>query len=261
MRHPVLGVLHQRVGHNLLLVTMLPLAVFLSISVSCLAQTFNMNMDQQLTPWNPCVEPTCDPGGSGIPNSYSIFETGLNWPTTSLGLSMTGPAWTNFLVWDKVGATDAGNFNSDFWAYIPAGYLKTAYQALEYDIFAYNAPYRFMFGSQCVIDAKWQIWDELHKAWLDTILPCALTFGAWHHIQWWVHRVSGDTSCDGYPCMYYDMLGIDGGYTLFGTKEPAGPIPSGWSNDSGLNFQLDRSAVAGTLSVGEYIRKVNFVEN
>src|SRR5258708_34755575 len=95
MRHPVLGVLHQRVGHNLLLVTMLPLAVFLSISVSCLAQTFNMNMDQQLTPWNPCVEPTCDPGGSGIPSSYSIFETGLNCPPPSSGLTRTGTDWPN----------------------------------------------------------------------------------------------------------------------------------------------------------------------
>jgi hypothetical protein len=116
-----------------------------------------------------------------------------------------------------------------------------------------------MFGSQCVLNGQWQIWNELHGQWVNTTLPCSLTFGVWHHIQWWVHRVDGDLSCDGYPCMHYDMLGIDQNYTQFDTTQPAGPIPVGWGNDSGMNFQLDLAAVTGNKTVTEYLKHVNFV--
>ena len=235
------------------------LAVLL-LPATAFAQGYNMNMDQDLTAWNPCVLPLCAPGGSGVPTKIIIAGTGTKWPPHSLELSVTGPAWTNFLAWDKVGATSANYFQSDFWAYVPTAFPQSSYQALEYDIFAFNSPYRYMFGSQCVIGAEWQIWDDLHGNWIDTALSCSLLQGKWHHIQWWVHRVSGDTSCDGYPCMWYDMLGVDGVYTQFGTREPAGPIPAGWSNDSGLNVQLDISGVSGDKTITEYMESVNFTE-
>jgi hypothetical protein len=63
--------------------------------------------------------------------------------------------------------------------------------------------------------------------------PCVLSTcnpggtGGWQHVQWWVHRVDGDTNCEGYPCRYYDMLGVDEIYTQFAMTEPAGPIPAG----------------------------------
>jgi hypothetical protein len=215
-------------------------------------------MEANLSAWNPCVLPLCQPGGSGIPTAYSITETGKAWPPNSLKLSVTGPAWTNFLAWDKVGATSATYFNSDFWVLVPN---NPNIQALEYDLFSFNSPYEYMFGSECVIGAKWQIWDHLHGHWLDTALACSLSLGPWHHIQWWVHRVDGDYSCDGFPCMYYDELGIDGVYTAFNLAEPAGSIPAGWSNDSGLNFQLDLSgAPKRDATITEYIKNVNFTE-
>lgn len=218
------------------------------------------NMDQDVTAWNPCVLPLCQPGGLGIPTKIVIAGTGTKWPPNSLELSVTGPAWTNFLAWDKVGATSANYFHSDFWTFLPKSVSLSDYQALEYDIFAFNAPYRYMFGSQCVTGAAWQIWDELHGHWIDTMLACSLPPGTWHHIQWWVHRVSGDSSCEGYPCMWYDTLGIDGIYTRFETTEPAGPIPAGWSNDSGLNFQLDISGVTGDKTINEFIQTVSLTE-
>jgi hypothetical protein len=229
----------------------------LFFSSAVFAQTFNMNMETNLAPWTSCVLPDCNPGGLGIPTGVVIEETGSGWPASSLKISETGPSFTNLLVYDKVGTSAASSFNSDFWIYVPTGVQAASYQALEYDIFEFLAPYRFMFGSQCVIKGQWQIWDELHGQWMNTALPCSLTFGAWHHIQWWVHRVNGDLSCDGYPCMHYDMLGIDQNYTQFATTEPAGPIPVGWGNDSGLNFQLDLAAVTGDKTVTEYLKHVN----
>jgi hypothetical protein len=101
--------------------------------------------------------------------------------------------------------------------------------------------------------------DALHSLWKETALACSLPAGKWHHVQWWVHRVDGDTSCEGYPCMHFDMLGIDGVYTQFGTTEPSGPIPAGWSNDSGLNFQLDISGAKSKATASEYIQHVNLI--
>jgi len=224
------------------------------------AQTFNMGLETNLPLWNPCVLPTCQPGGSGIPTKVVIAETGSKWPPDSLELSVTGPAWTNFLVWNKVGSTSATYFQSDFWIYLPSNINDGAYQALEYDIFQFLTPYEFMWGSECVIGGQWQIWDQFHGQWLDTSRACQMNVSGWHHIQWWVHRVGGDTSCEGNPCMFYDMLGIDEVYTAFGTKEPAGPMPANWSNNSGLNFQLDISGTKKSATITEYIQKVNFTE-
>ena len=173
------------------------------LSVTALAQ-FNTNMEANVAAWQKCVLPSCNPGGIGFPTTTTIAETGSKWPPNSLELSVTGPEWTNFLAYDKVGATTATYFQSDFFVYIPGGIPSANYHALEYDIFQYLAPYEYMFGSQCVMGANWQIWDELHQQWLDTTRSCSLAVNTWHHIQWGVHRVDGDTSCDGYPCMYYD---------------------------------------------------------
>jgi hypothetical protein len=229
-------------------------------AIAAEAQTFNMGMETNLPAWNPCVLPLCQPGGSGIPTNVTIAETGTKWPPNALKLSVTGPEWTNFLAWDKVGATSATYFQSDFWVYLPSSIASGTYQALEYDIFQFSTPYEFMWGSECVIGEQWQIWDELHGQWLNTNRTCEMNLAGWYHVQWWVHRVDGDASCDGYPCMYYDMLGINGIYTQFETKEPAGPIPAGWSNDSGLNFQLDISGKNKSATIFEYIQKVNFTE-
>jgi hypothetical protein len=224
------------------------------------AQTFNMGLETNLPLWTPCVLPTCQPGGSGIPTEVVIAETGTKWPPDALELTVGGPTWTNLLVYDKVGATSAAYFQSDFWVYLPSNITAGAYQALEYDIFQFLSPYEFMWGSQCVIGGQWQIWDQLHGQWQDTSRACQMNVSGWHHVQWWVHRVTGDTSCEGYPCMYYDSLGIDEIYTSFGTKTPGGPIPQGWSNNSGLNFQLDINGAKKTAKISEYIQKVNLIE-
>jgi hypothetical protein len=224
------------------------------------AAQFNTNLDANQSVWQQCVLPSCNPGGVGIPSSTTIAETGTKWPTNSLELSVSGPEWTDFLAYNKVGATTATYFQSDFSLYIPSGIPSENYDALEYDIFQYLSPYEFMWGSQCVMGAKWQIWDGLHSQWIDTALACSLPAGKWHHVQWWVHRVDGDTSCEGYPCMHFDMLGVDEVYTLIAITEPAGPIPAGWSNNSGLNFQIDISGAKSKATATEYIQHVNLIE-
>jgi hypothetical protein len=218
------------------------------------SQTFNTNMENKS--WTVCVNPNCAPGGNGIPTKVVDQFTGSNWPLDSLEIGLSGPPWTNLLVWQKVGATSASSFASEQDVYIPSATAQNA-QALEFDIFAFNSPYEFMFGSQCVVGGDWWIWDQLHSQWIVTTRPCQLAAG-WHHIQWFVHRVPGDTTCDGYPCEHHDLLGVDYIYTNFNLTEPAGPIPQGWGNDSGLNLQLDMSASGASLR--EFVKHINLYE-
>src|SRR5258708_17383883 len=97
------------------------------------------------------------------------------------------------MVYDKVGAITATYFQSDFSVYLPTGFPSTNYQALEYDIFQYLSPYEFMWGSQCVTGAKWQICDALHPPWLDTTSACSLASGSCPHVPWCFHCVESDT--------------------------------------------------------------------
>jgi hypothetical protein len=236
------------------------LAVCVVTTVSAGAQTFKLNMEQKISGWILCAYPLCDPGGFGTPSYVQVAETGpTTWPSNSLQISVTGPAGSNLLVYKKVGATSASYFASDFWIFPQA----TAYAGeYEYDMFSFSSPYRYMWGSQCVVNGVWDIWDDLHQKWIPTARNCDVTQNKWHHIQWWVHRVDGDTSCDGFPCLFYDMLGVDGVYTAFvNGKQPAGPIPPGWGNDSGIQFQLNiNSAPIYQANVTEFIQQINLTQ-
>jgi hypothetical protein len=227
------------------------LATLLCLCSISLFGQINTNLETK--PFTTCVLPNCNPGGEGVPTSTTNERGTAKGFVGDLEIGVGGPAYTNALFYLKVGATTANYFISEFDAYIP----NQTVQAYEYDAFVFSAPYEFMFGSQCVTGGNWQIWDQLNPAWHDTPLPCRLKTG-WHHIEWFVHRVPGDTSCNGYPCEHYDTLGIDYVYTTFNLTQPAGPIPPGWNNDSGIQFQLDINAAGGGIT--EYLRRVNLLQ-
>ncbi len=231
---------------SLLLLFVLTLPVF--------GQGIFTNMENK--PWTTCVLPNCNPGGKGVPTKIINMQSQNLAFYGDLQLGLSGPAYTNALFWQKVGPTNLNSFQSEADIYVTEEDVQYA-QALEFDIFAFNAPFEFMFGSECVNGGKWQIWDELHGTWINTTLNCSLSKG-WHHIQWFVHRVDNDYSCQGYPCEHYDVLGVDHQYTTFNLTEPAGPIPDGWSNDSGLNIQLDESSLGKSLL--EYVSHINLIE-
>lgn len=124
---------------------LLTLAFCVVTTLSAAAQTFNLNMEQNISGWTLCAYPLCNPGGFGTPSYVQVAETGpTTWPSNSLQISVTGPAGSNLLVYKKVGATSASYLASDFWVFPQA----TAYAGeYEYDMFSFSSPYRYMWGA------------------------------------------------------------------------------------------------------------------
>lgn len=212
--------------------------VLLFLTAACFGQSFYTH--QEAEPWQICTKPLCNPGGVGVPSSVSDKFAGR-----FLELSLSGPAYTNALFVRKVGETTANYFIAEFDAYIP----EETPQALEYDIFAFNQPTEYMFGSQCDFSKGfWEVWSGT-DGWVETKKVCNLSKG-WHHIQWFVHR-SNST-------LYYDMLIADEIAEQFEIAEPSNPLPKGWNNTSGIQFQLDIGPSAQSLT--ERFKNVSLIQ-
>jgi hypothetical protein len=163
----------------------------------------------------------------------------------------SGGPWANSLNFRDLAATSANYFKRELDVYIPTSSYPQL-RALEIDVFAYNAPYRFQFGTQCVTGGVWEGWNDLLNQWVATTIPCNLTPGVTHHIEEWFHRDPlSSTACNGKPCAYFDYLGVDHVYQAVGVKEPASDLPAGWGNQSGVDTQIDMNALGGTLTVFE----------
>ena len=211
------------------------LVVFLS-AVS-FAQV-NTNLDATVRGWQTC---SACAGGVNVATSMTATETASAKYGHGLKLHLAGPGYANALFYRPVGATTANYFSYDGWLYISSANLAVA-EALEFDFYAYNVPYRFMWGSQCVMGGDWYGWNDNAAHWVDLKLPCSIVAG-WNHIQWWGHRDPITTAnCSGMPCSYQDTLGVNNVYTPIHLITPASFLPSGWGNDSGAQVQLDQNA-------------------
>lgn len=212
------------------------------------------NLDASVTGWQTC---SACAGGQNVATSITNTEIGFGKNGHGLKLSVAGPGYANALFYRSVGPTSANYFSYDVWVYVSSASLSAS-QALEYDFYAYNAPYRFMWGSQCVIGGDWYGWNDNSKSWVDLHLPCEMAAG-WTHIQWWGHRDPITTAkCSGMPCSYQDMFGINNVYKKIDLVTPASWLPAGWANDSGAQVQLDQNA-SGAY-VYEDISDLNFTE-
>jgi hypothetical protein len=231
------------------------------VAIACGAQSFTSQPNPHLeerNAWNTCVKPKCDPGGAGAPKSVdNVSVTAPALDGHSMRFDVAGPPYTNALWFIYTGeyVPTAPNIALDLYAYVTGGGASA--QAFEYDVFEYAGSVRYMFGTQCALngDGKWDVWDMLHGQWIASDVPCQMTVNKWHHIQMTFHR--DGKQCDGYPCMYYDVITVDGKNYAVNMAEPSGPFPSIWGqgNNSGLNIQLDIGPSGAPVT--EYIDKAN----
>ncbi len=219
--------------------------------------------------WGSCV--TC---AGGVPTgtasiASSPFITSPSVDGSSRDFYISGSAYTNGLWWYKVGTNDAvSHFKMDFWLNVTS---DTQYaQALEFDVFQFNKQItqfatgtRFMFGTQCNYAAGvWDVWNAGGHKWSHTSVACTrFKPETWYHVTLNFHRSPNDNY------EHYDSVTI-GQYNRSGRLASnrtykwnlgfaSGPLPAGWGEDMGLQFQMD---IANTgASMTEYVDGVTLI--
>jgi hypothetical protein len=188
------------------------------------------NYEESTDNWHTCSD--CAGGGSTTAN----FSTQLQSSPAMNGMSRQfhngGAAWSNVLWYRAVGPQNfATNFLWDFWVYFDATTAANAWTA-EYDLYQSIGGFEFMIGSQCNFgDGHWDTWNQASGNWVHTTIPCPrFTSSTWHHIQWYMQRVSSTQ-------YRYDTLVVDGQpYTVNQTFSGSS---AGWSDVLGIQWQLD----------------------
>jgi hypothetical protein len=181
----------------------------------------------------------------------------------SMQFNNYGEAESNVLwFYDNGAQNNAYYFYSDQWFYLDAN--GATGNALEYDQWKYvhagdggvTQNTRFMFGGQCDLNHHlWDVWNSYTAAWIPTTLACSPAIETWHHLITVGYYTAGDTSCTGsYACMHFPYVVIDGTLTNLNLSESAGPLPSGWVEQTGTQDQLDVKTVEQT----EWVDLFNF---
>jgi hypothetical protein len=227
-------------------------------------------LDDTLTNWKTCYIGSCSgggsPGGTGTPTAGSVHQTIGNASPSTDGASMKvdfiGPAFTNVLWTHTNGSADTTtDVSVDWQLYLSANCASM--QAVESDMFNFDKTRgtKYMWGMQCnKTSGKWQIWDELNTAWVNTAVTCALSCSAWHHVVQRAHSIAGDTAgCSGHPCLYYDSVSVDGTDYPINQHTPSGPLPSTWTSNVGWQIQLDTdSGGSGGVPISMNVDEANF---
>ena len=199
--------------------------------------------------WGSCIN--CS-GGKDTVGSISTapFQTTPSIDGASREFYISGAAYTNGLWWYKVGPNDTvSNFQFDFWVYFSSS-TRSA-QALEFDAFQFNKGSEYMFGTQCdYASGTWDVWNAKAGSWFHTSTACTEFLpNTWYHLSWRFHRTSPDNS------EHYDSLTIasfgSGRPSMktynFNLAFPSAPMPSGWTDNMGVQFQMDVASTGTTM--------------
>lgn len=219
------------------------------------------NVQSSTSGWDICSLLVCPgggtPGGQGTPTAVTQ-TTGVSSPSisgSSMELSITAAQSNTNALWTYKGSScdECSTFNSNFDIYPTS---STGIQALEMDTFNFDATDRieWMWGHQWnQANRIWQVWNQYTVQWIDTNLTVSPVVG-WNNIQWFDHRVPGDTTgCAGYGCLYFDSVTINGTNYPLNIVEPAGPLPAGWGSVAGFQFQTDVNNVSGSTTFSDYL--------
>lgn len=201
---------------------------------------YSTGSDLSLTNWNPdpCVAPSCAPGGSGVPLAYAHTVGNVISGHSSMLFAETAQSshQTNIL-WPYV-ATHSCNganiFISHFFLYIPSTYAGnagsggSAASSYEMDMYSFlcgttavsatppNVPIRCMFGMQRCQSGSgcpsstvgWDLGGNSNVPWTYSGTATALNFDSWNEIYVFNHVVRAEFLSSTPPCTY-----VSGGTT------------------------------------------------
>jgi hypothetical protein len=235
-------------------------ALFFVIATAARGQTYsNLNnstaVDDGLAGavgWGSCV--ACAGGNSDASTSTAPFQTTPSMDGSSRDFYINGAAGANGLWWYKVGPNDAvSNFEFDFWVYVSSS--TSAAGAMEFDAFQFNKGVEYMFGTRCdYLLGTWDVWNMGAEAWVQTSVACTeFQPGIAYHLSWKFHRIS-PSNYESYDSLTIVSIQPFGRYSRVGTATynfnltfPSGPMPSGWTENMGVQFQMDIAGTGATM--------------
>jgi hypothetical protein len=142
-----------------------------------------------------------------------------------------GSAYANVLWYKELGAYNyATKFLWDFWARFDSS-IHDLHSA-EYDLYQSINGMELMVGSQCSFgNNRWDLWNQASGSWVPTSIPCPRwSSGSWHHIQWYVQRVSS------YQYKYVTLV-VDG--KAYSINRTFSGSRAGWADKVGVQWQID----------------------
>ncbi len=209
-----------------------------------------------------CGTVTCA-GGSATATQQILWAQQPSLDGGSTQFQVSGKNGADALWWFKVGAHDGvSNLQFDFWLNVSLQAAQFS-QALEFDTFQMISPTRYMFGTQCDYaggyqHGSWDVWDEQGQQWHRTSFPCpGFVPGDWYHVTWNFHRTSDKVEhYDSVSIQHYDSSGqnqLDGNTTPVNIALHSAPLPNGWEDTLGVQFQLDLNSTATYSTVVDQV--------
>ena len=124
-------------------------------------------------------------------------------------------------------------------------------QALEFDINQFMGSkngHGYIWGHECRIAGghEWDTYDNVHKKWVATGVPCNPINNAWNHLVIQVQRTSGGN-------LLFQSITLNGVKHTLNIKRPPGT--TSW-NAITINYQQDGNSSMQPYSI--YLDKVNF---
>ena len=241
-----------------------------------------INLDNGTTGWGWCTG-SCAGGTKAHKYWMAQNQTTPSLDGNSTEFYVDGRQWSDVLFWYKLGtAYDAtANFTTDFWVQVDKN-SPTIAQAFEFDTFQFitgSSPREYMFGTQCDYGQGyvWDIWNQGTGQWIPLngqnglpLVPCdlvkqgPLTPNVWYHMTWNFHRTADQLEhYDSVTIVRYDSsMNVTSNVTVsLNLTEASGPLPSGWNDDLGVQFQMDLNGNAGVGSnpstMSEHVDKVS----
>ena len=209
--------------------------------------------------WGICG--SCSPTGSSVnwSRKAGVSSPSVSGSSTNHHIGGTHPfadiLWNNHIIGDfsSQGITDPShtlepklhNFVYDLYFY--ASNISSS-QALEFDINQFLAPKGFIWGHECRIAGghEWDTYDNVHKKWVATGVPCNPKNNAWNHLVIQVARTSGDM-------LLFKSITLNGTtHTLNITRAPGS---TSWHGVT-INYQQDGNSSMVDYSI--WLDRLNF---
>jgi hypothetical protein len=209
--------------------------------------------------WGICT--SCSPSGSSVNWSRTPFISSPSASGASTNHHIGGThsfadiLWNNHIIgnFSSQGIYDTSHtlvphlHNFVYEVYFYATNISAS-QALEFDINQFIAPKGFIWGHECRIAGghEWDTYDNVHKKWVPTGVPCNPLNNAWNHLVIEVARTSGDN-------LLFKSITLNGHTSTLNINRPPGT--TSWHAVT-INYQQDGNRYMTDYSI--WLDKLNF---